>query len=183
MHDPNSRSARQNPDRQGSLIPRRAEAVDLGRSPAAMERLHRSVMDSVRKFAAVRHPTMSDDLLAALCVSLASVLTHADRPNVLLLFDLLVRYGDRVSALEIREAVRCVGTQADLMVDAWARGYLTERTGARDFGYALWLYETQFAVTDESAAALRRKAGMPVPPRAGHMRRTVSRSPRRSPSQ
>ena len=80
------------------------------------------------------------------------------------LFDLLARYGDKVAALEIREASRVLGDQADLFLDPWTRGHHQKLTGTNEFAIALWEHRTYLRLTKEEALRVRQLTGLPEAP-------------------
>lgn len=177
------------PDTNSTSIPseatrrRQRDAVPPDRCPGNMNRLHHRVLEAVVPFAQVRYPDMEAGRLIAACHALTVAMTSRDWPHLLQLFDLYVRFGRQLSVFEIRESVRRLGTQADLMLFAWVTGHHTERTGIVDFGIALWDYEVNFALTDDAARKVRGHFDLPTPPDAMPAARRPGRDKRHGESQ
>ena len=87
--------------------------------------------------------------------------TIEDLDEALLLFDLIARYADEVSTLEIREVVRLLGDQADLFLEPWVRGLHQRLTGTQDIAVALWEHRTYLLLSDEGANWMRARIDLP----------------------
>ena len=113
-----------------------------------------------------RFPRASrDDALAVLWTVVAVGGSLEELDEAFRLFDLIARYGDKISALEIREASRVLGDQADLFLDPWTRGYHQQLTGTHEFAIALWEHRTYLRLTEEEAMRVRQLSGLPEAPK------------------
>ena len=122
-----------------------------------------------------------DDVLAVLwtVVALGGSLDNPD--EAFALFDLVARYGNRVSAIEIREAHHVLGDQADLFLTAWTEGAHQRLTGTREFTVALWEYRTYLRLSADSEAHARKVAELPEPARVASRDRRTSQAQQRGP--
>lgn len=106
-----------------------------------------------------------DDVIAVLwtVAALGGSIDHPD--EAFALFDLIARFEDSVGAVEIREAHRVLGDQADLFLAAWTKGLHQRLTGTREFAVALWEYGTYLQLSEDGEAQARRLAQLPEPAR------------------
>ena len=92
-------------------------------------------------------------------------LTLEDREEAQWIVELGARHGVRgVSFLEVREAVRTLGSQADVFLDNWTTGVHHEVTGAMDIGHAIWEHLAFMTLTPKGAEKARACRNLPSPP-------------------
>ena len=136
------------------------------RPPAELDGTSRALASALWPRIRDRYPTVvREDVLPA-CWSLAAMgYTLDDLDEALWALELLGRYGQLVSSLDIREAVRVLGSQADIFLETLTTGLHQETTGTGEFPVALWEHQTYMALTVDGAARMRELRRLPQPPR------------------
>jgi hypothetical protein len=134
-------------------------------NPEALESEARALLRVLWPRIQERYPgATQEDALPALWTIVGMGGSLEDVDEAFRLFDLLARFGDKVAALELREASRALGDQADLFLDPWVRGKYQEMTGIHEFTVILWAYRSFLRLTEVGAERARQLSGLPKSP-------------------
>ena len=133
-----------------------------GPDPDAMEREAETLLLALWPQIRERYPDANRENSLPIMWSVVSLGgTIEDLDEALLLFDLNARYAEKVSTLEIREAVRILGDQADLFLEPWVLGLHQRLTGTQEIGVALWEHRHYLLLSEEGAEWMRTRVNLP----------------------
>ena len=133
-----------------------------GPGPDAMETDAEALLLALWPRIRARFPDAEKDDVLPIVWSIVSMGgSIEDLDEALLLLDLIARYRGEVSTVEIREAVRVLGDQADLFLEPWVQGWHQRLTGTLDLPVALWEHHVFLRLSDEGADRMRRRINLP----------------------
>ena len=138
-----------------SILPSRRPGV---RPPEELDATSEALARALWPRLHARHPHVPREHLLPACWSLAALGFSLEYPDeALWALELLGRYGDQVSSMEIAEAVKRLGSQADLFLESWVTGLHQATTGTGEFPVALWEFDAFMTLTLDGAERVRRR--------------------------
>lgn len=162
--------ARRQADTAAALLAHRDRSpLPPGRTGAEMNASLGDLVEQIGPRAGRAFPGIAEEDVQAVC-GVIVLLGPRDVEEAWLSFFLMVEYGQQLSPLEIREAVRVLGVEADLCVYGWLQRHHQRQTGAASFLRALWEYEAGMRLNPAGQEMARELFGLRHPQLAAGLR-------------